>query len=73
MELTPEEKKQFNALNAKRQVQRRQEKDSVQIEIPRAYRDWFKDYAARDGTTMAVAINGALEIFMEEEDSRGKI
>jgi hypothetical protein len=70
MDFTPEEKKQFNALNAKRQVKRRQEKDTVQIEIPRAYRDWFKEYATRDGTTMAVAINGALEIFMETEEGR---
>jgi hypothetical protein len=51
-------------------VKRRHDKDLVVVEIPRSYRDWFKQHAAEDGTTMGVAINAALESFMEKEEAR---
>lgn len=52
---------------AERNRVRRSERNLVMVEIPRAYRDWFKAYAAKDGTTLIVALNAALEMFMEAE------
>jgi hypothetical protein len=65
---TDEEQQIYHQVHAARVSKRRADKDLVQVEIPRLYRDWFKQYAALDGTTIGVAINAALEVFMDQEE-----